>query len=322
MSQNKAPYIGPFERMMKLIQGGPRGAAQALETATAWLDREPGDVIALLAVGEAREALGQPQAAARVYGSIIDLHPESAELRRAAGERLERLGKPWLPLIIDTYRQARRLRPDQPAGYRLLAFALLRAGQPAAAFEVMEDFWKQNAAHAGPESAFEIFGRDAGLLAAAWLRSEPQRRGEVLERLQRMKSTLSTERSLSVVLNWEKDDQGLHFDVWKDGLKPSLISEDDPILKDISWLGAKTSHGPGRFEIRGKALAHAYRMGVEEGGSFDWNGNLLGKVEIIEHDGRGGLRFEERPFVFMQQQSYFQLGVIQLHGRDSGGVLP
>ncbi len=37
----------------------------------------------------------------------------------------------------------------------------------------------------------------------------------------------------------------------------------------------------------------------------------MGKLQIIEHDGRGGLRFEERPFVIMQDEAYVDLGTVR-----------
>ena len=36
----------------------------------------------------------------------------------------------------------------------------------------------------------------------------------------------------------------------------------------------------------------------------------MGKLEIVEHDGRGRLRFEERPFVVMQDQAFVELGTV------------
>jgi len=83
-----APATGPLKEVLDQIQTGHR--AQALRLARGWRERDPADVLALVALGEAWEALGDPDAAARAYGSIIDLFPGRADLRRFAGERLER----------------------------------------------------------------------------------------------------------------------------------------------------------------------------------------------------------------------------------------
>ena len=113
--------------------------AQARALAEAWSAEAPGDVLALLALGEAWEAAGEPAAAARAYGSLIDLFPSRADLRRLAGERLERLGEAGSASWRSTPTGRRSLeRPDHPSGHRLLAWALLRAGRFEAAFEALE----------------------------------------------------------------------------------------------------------------------------------------------------------------------------------------
>ena len=36
----------------------------------------------------------------------------------------------------------------------------------------------------------------------------------------------------------------------------------------------------------------------------------MGKLQVIDHDGQGGLRFEERPFVVMVDGAYVDLGTV------------
>jgi hypothetical protein len=36
----------------------------------------------------------------------------------------------------------------------------------------------------------------------------------------------------------------------------------------------------------------------------------MGKLQIIEHDGQGHLRFDERPFVIMQDGAFVDLGTV------------
>jgi hypothetical protein len=36
----------------------------------------------------------------------------------------------------------------------------------------------------------------------------------------------------------------------------------------------------------------------------------MGKLEIIEHDGNGGLTFEERPFIVMVDSAFVDLGEV------------
>ena len=39
-------------------------------------------------------------------------------------------------------------------------------------------------------------------------------------------------------------------------------------------------------------------------------GHGAGKVQILRHDGKGGLGFEERPFVIMTDGAYVDLGKV------------
>jgi hypothetical protein len=34
----------------------------------------------------------------------------------------------------------------------------------------------------------------------------------------------------------------------------------------------------------------------------------MGKLEIVDHDGKGGLTFDERPFVVMSDRAFVELG--------------
>ncbi len=205
-----APYSGRFAEVMKSLAAGR--AAQAREVAEAWNAEAPGDVLSLLALGETWEAAGETAAAARVYGSLIDLYPSRADLRRLAGERLERLGDAGLELAIDTYRKAVLDRPDHASGHRLLAWALLRAGRFEEAFEALEAGLEQRYPDGRFAGVQRVFQEDLGLAAAAWLRAEPSRRAEVLDRLAARGAPIEREPSLRFVLSWETDanDVDLH----------------------------------------------------------------------------------------------------------------
>src|SRR5436309_14114768 len=101
---------------MEHLAAGRVAPARAL--AETWSTEAPGDVLALLALGETWEAAGEKTAAARAYGSLIDLYPSRADLRRLAGQRLQRLRKPRLGLASDTYPKADLDPPHHPTGPR------------------------------------------------------------------------------------------------------------------------------------------------------------------------------------------------------------
>ena len=314
-----APTIPALEGALKDVldrihRGDARGA---LGKALAWRARDPGDVLALVALGECWEALGEPAQAARAYGSIIDLFPGRADMRRFAGERLERVhGAAALALAVDTYRQAVEQRPDHPASHRLLGFALLKQGHPREAFEAL-------AAGAGrryPEGRFRgverILSEDLGLAAAAWTRAEPAHAADIRARLARAGGTAETGPSLRFVLNWETDANDVDFhihDAWGGHAyyAAARLPSGGELYADVT-----TGYGPECFTIRNPAGARAYPYRLQA--HYYSRGPMgygMGKLQVIEHDGKGGLRFDERPFVIMHDGAFVELGTV------SGGAV-
>lgn len=308
-----APYTGRFAEVMRHLSSGRVPLARSL--AETWIAEEPGDVLALLALGETWEAAGETAAAARAYGSLIDLFPSRADLRRLAGERLEGLGDAGLELAIDTYEKAVLDRPDHPTGHRLLAWALLRAGRFEKAFEALEHGLRQDY----PEGRFagvdQVLREEVGLLAAAWLRAEPARRSEVLERLRAVGSELETEPSLRFVLTWETDANDVDLHVYDRQGGHAFYSEPD--LPSGGELNADvtTGYGPESFVVRGRVSkaaapyrlrAHYYNRGPMGFG--------MGTVQILRHDGAGRLLVESRPFVVMADDAMVELGNVAARG--------
>ena len=281
-----APYTGRFAEVKKLLAAGR--TAQAREIAEAWNTEQPGDVLALIALGEAWEADGDRAGAARAYGSLIDLFPRRADLRRLAGERLEALGKNGLPLAIDTYQKAVAERPDHPSGHRLLAWALLRAGRFSEAFEAMEKGLEQRYPSGRFAGVDRVMREDLGLLAAAWLRAEPGRRAELLDRLRARDARIETEPSVRFVLTWETDANDVDLHVWdRKGdhayyRQPSLPSGGE-LYADVT-----TGYGPECFTVRNPESRDAapYRLRVHyyNRGPMGYG---MGTVQVVRHDGHG-----------------------------------
>ena len=311
-----APHGGRFGEVMDLLAAGQVAPARA--RAEAWNAEAPGDVLALLALGEAWEAAGENAGAARAYGSLIDLFPSRADLRRLAGERLERLGEDSLALAIDTYQKAVEQRPDHPSGHRLLAWALLRAGRLEEAFAALERGLEQPYPGGRFAGVGEILRADLGLVAAAWLRQEPDLRGkrreELRERLAEHGATLANGPSLRFVLTWETDanDVDLHvFD--REGGHASYRRPELPsggrLIADVT-----TGYGPECFAVSDpdraaapyRLEAHYYRRGPM--------GYGMGLLQVVRHDGEGGFTIEPRPFVVMADNATVDLG--EVGGRD------
>ncbi len=302
------PYTGKFKEVMDGLKTNP---ARALALAHGWHEEQPGDLLALVALGEALEKTGDLATAARAYGSIIDLFPARADLRRFAGVRLERLTT-GLELAADSFAKAAEQRADHPASHRMLAFALLRAGKHEQAFEAISVGLKQRY----PDGRFlgveRILREDAGLIAAAWSKAEPKRRAEIAQKLNAIGGIAETGPSLRFVLNWETDANDVDFHIYdgKGGhafYSSKVLPSGGELYADVT-----TGYGPECFTIRlpkGKRAfpytlqAHYYSIGPMGAG--------MGKLEIIEHDGEGTLRFEQRPYVVMVNQAYVDLGVVK-----------
>ncbi|HZJ71321.1 MAG TPA: hypothetical protein VFF36_10365, partial [Planctomycetota bacterium] len=156
---------------------------QALVDALAWRRDEPGDVLALLALGETLERRGNLALAARAYASIIDLFPSRADLRRLAAQRLERLGDAGAALAADTAAEAVAQRPDHLTGWRQLAYALVRQHRYGDAFDALD----KGLAQKYPDGRFaggeRILAEDLSIVGAAWAAAAPARAAEIDHRL-------------------------------------------------------------------------------------------------------------------------------------------
>ena len=303
------PYTGEFLAVHERLRAGDRKGALAL--ALAWRDKSPGDVLALVAVGDAAEALGDLGLAARAFGSIIDLFPSRADLRRFAGARLEALRDAGsLALAIDTYAKAAESRPDHPSSHRLLALAKAQAGDAAGAFAAIERGLEQRYPDGRFAGVDRILSEDLGILGAAWIAADPQAEADVRARLAAKGAALATAPSTRFVLNWETDANDVDFHI-RDGRgghawysKKELASGGE-LFADVT-----TGYGPECFAIPGRPRAFPYRVEAHYY-SRGPMGYGMGKLEILSHDGKGGLRFDQRPFVIMQDGAFVDLGQLK-----------
>ncbi|MCA9714561.1 MAG: AgmX/PglI C-terminal domain-containing protein, partial [Myxococcales bacterium] len=302
-----SPYTGRYLVVMQTLETDRK---RALELALRWRNEQPGDVLALVALGEALEAAGDVRGAARAYGSIIDLFPSRADLRRYAGSRLERLGPDGLRRAVDTYTKAVESRPDHPSSHRLLAFALVRAGQFEQAYDAIHTGHARDYPGGRFRGVDEILREDLGLIAAAWAKAEPQRRAEIEQRLQASGAAMPTQPSLRFVLNWETDANDVDFHI-RDGqgghawYSSKTLASGGRLFADVT-----NGYGPECFAIDGKPSAYPYTFQAHYY-SRGPMGYGMGKLEVVRHDGKGGLTFEERPFVVMVDQAFVDLGAVE-----------
>lgn len=299
-------YEGNMLAVMNLLAWEhPREAHQM---ALAWRDEKPLDPVALVALGETFEAIDEPRSAARAYGSLVDLYPDRVDVRRYAGSRLERTGGAGLPLAVDTYRRARATRPDHPTGHRLYAYAMLRSGRVEQAFDVLEAAAKRGF----PErfgNVTQLLAQDLSLVGSVWVAAHPDDAEPVQERLSVFGVGLETEVSTRMVLSWETggNDVDLHVrDAWGNHAyyeNPELPSG-GALLGDVSGgygpeVFIHRGAAPGPFEVQ---VLH-YAVGPLGFG--------MGKLAVVHHDGKGGVVFDDRPFLVMRDRASVDLGEVR-----------
>jgi hypothetical protein len=305
------PFEGDLKEIMTLLATGD--TTRALELARAWRARAPGDVLALVGLGEALQASGDLVGAARAYGSIIDLFPSRTDLRRMAGERLEALGAEGAALALDTYAKAVEQRPDHPTSHRLYAYALVRAGRHEEAF---------NAILAGidreyPSGRFaqvqRIMREDLGLIAAAWLAADPSREPTIARAVGERRASIEARPSTRFVLNWETDANDVDLHVF-DGRGNHSSFRHKPLASGGElYADVTTGYGPECFAIHDTPTAFPYTVQAHYYGRGPM-GYGMGKLQMIVHDGAGGLTFADEPFVLMTNDAWIDLMTIEKPG--------
>jgi hypothetical protein len=201
---------GELADIAKLIaeaRSMPRRSAPALSTPRA------GQRARWIGLGETLEARKELGSAARAYGSIIDLFPGRADLRRWAGERLERIGNSARDLAIDTYKRSVADRPDHMTGHRLLAYALLRANRHAGAIAAILAGIDQKYPSGRFNGGDRILRDDAGMIAASYVAALPNRRNEIEGELLKRQLALATAPSTRFILYWETDANDVDFHI-------------------------------------------------------------------------------------------------------------
>jgi tetratricopeptide (TPR) repeat protein len=304
-NRRKPALHGPLAAIERALAAGKADAA--LARALAWHKTDPGNVLALIGLGDALEAKKDLETAARVYGSIIDLYPARADFRRFAGERLERLGKPQRALIIDTYRRAVEQRPDHLTGHRLLAYALVRDGQYAAAFAAILggiDRQYPDNRFAGAE---RVLAEDAGMIGAAYIAHATGERDAVLAELARRHIELATRPSTRFLMYWETDANDVDFHIRDARGGHAWYSHKQLASGGELYADITTGYGPECFAIPGTPKAGPYRLSINYYSQGPM-GYGMGLLQIQTFDGQGNLRFEDRPFVIMTDQAFVDLG--------------
>lgn len=296
---------GPLADIDRAIKRG--NADGALSIAKAWHAKDPSDVLALIGMGDALEAKQDLPGAARMYGSLIDLFPGRADLRRFAGERLERIGAQSRALMIDTYRRAVEERPDHMTGHRLLAYALVKDGQHAEAFAAILRGIDQKYPDGRFAGGERVLAEDAGLIGAAYAAAAPAQKTEIVAELAKRGLSLASGRSTRFILYWETDANDVDFHIQDARGGHAFYSAKQLPSGGELYADITTGYGPEEFAIQGTPKAGPYKLSINYYSQGPM-GYGMGLLQILTHDGKGTLAFQDRPYVIMNDRAYVDLG--------------
>jgi Vault protein inter-alpha-trypsin domain len=160
-------------------------------------------------------------------------------------------------------------------------------------------------------AAYEDFLHRRQDPAAAWIKAEPARRAEILAKARKAGGAVEDAPSLRFVLNWETDANDVDFHIRDDRGNHAYYSTPSLPGGGELYADVTTGYGPECFTVRAPRDQRAARYTLQA--HYYARGPMgygMGKLEVIEHDGQGGLTFEERPFVVMNDQAFVDLGAV------------
>ncbi len=289
----------------------------ALDAARKWQAEQPGDMLAFVALGEALQSMGLRPQAARAYGSIIDLYPSRADLRRYAGNLLEEVGESGAALALDTYKTALEQRSDHPSSALLYALALARQGQLKQAVDVLRE--------AGTKSYPRFNAADRTLkthrilIERAAIAANGPDAAAIREKRLVEPDENPFQPSLDFVLTWETDANDVDFHIFD--RDDNHASYRNPILDPVNFARAPGTpprgelfadqtdgYGPECFWLSETAgfPYHLYAQYYSRGPM----GYGMGRLLVIRSDGHGKLDITGRPFVIMADRAWVDMGEV------------
>lgn len=133
---------------------------------------------------------------------------------------------------------------------------------------------------------------------------------EILKKLREVGVALPSEPSRRLVLSWETDANDVDLHVLDDAGGHAFygsvrMPSGGGLLADVT-----DGYGPEMFSVSGsKARDRRYRVRAHYYAAGPM-GYGMGRLQIVDHDGKGGLGIEERPFVVMVDRAFIDLGEV------------
>ena len=192
----------------------------------------------------------------------------------------------------------------------MLAYSLVKAGRLEEAFQVLEKALNRQYPDGRFADVQEILQDDLGMVAAALIAKDPDQGPRIIKKLHQLGARLANKPSMRFVLTWETDANDVDFHIKDAKGGHAYYSQPDLPSGGRLYADVTTGYGPECFNIPGGGQAGPYNISIHYY-SRGPMGYGMGKVEILRHDGKGTFRFEERPFVVMNDQAYVNLGQVK-----------
>lgn len=300
--QRKAALRG----VMAEVAGRDKTGA-AVDAARQHVASHASDLLGYVALGDALRRDGKSEEAARAYGSLIDLFPGRADIRRFAGNLLEAIDTDAARALgLDSYGVAVRDRADHPTGWLMRAVAEARAGRLADAIRTMDEGLRAPR-RSGNFPAWERTAKELmAVLAGAATEDDSKDPDGLIEILRRHGVRPDRKAGVRLLLTWENDANDVDLHVF-DGKKSHASFRRKVAAGGRIFADVTTGWGPECFVTRNartdlRVFVHSYRQGPMGFG--------MGRVLSLHTDGKGTLRFGDHPFVVMQDRAYVDLGTL------------
>jgi hypothetical protein len=195
-------------------------------------------------------------------------------------------------------------------GHRLLAYALVRDNKLAEAFAAIIaglEVAYPDGRFAGGE---RVLTEDAGLIGAAYLAAFPDKKSEITAALAKHGARLQTGASTRFILYWETDANDVDFHIQDaQGGHAFYGAKQLPSGGEL-YADITTGYGPEEFAIQGTPKAGPYKLSINYYSQGPM-GYGMGLLQILKHDGKGKLTFQDRPYVIMNDHAYVDLGTFK-----------
>ena len=134
----------------------------------------------------------------------------------------------------------------------------------------------------------------------------PEREAEIRERTRKRFTRVNNRHSTRFILSWESDANDVDLHVWDRAGNHSSYSNLELASGGALIADVTTGYGPECFTMYGRRSAYPYHLMVHyyRRGPMGYG---MGTVQVIQHDGKGNLLFDARPFVIMRDDAWAEL---------------